>query len=154
MPSASALFCDDIREEKGEKFSLMGVYSQALLVPSNFPTVIPKLCVFVDYAAKLSEDLPEPVVAKIRFVGQERSLFETILPIVEQIRETPKVNPVGHEITYLAYRFNVIFSPLTVLAPSTLEVVFPYRGEIIEAGSLEIRSGISTLPLTLPPVSR
>lgn len=41
---AHAIYCDDIREEVGNKMSLMGIYREKLLV-SQFPAVLPKLCV-------------------------------------------------------------------------------------------------------------
>jgi hypothetical protein len=41
-----AQFCDDVRQEIGNKFSLMGCYGTDLYLPS-FPMTLPKLCVFV-----------------------------------------------------------------------------------------------------------
>ena len=41
-----AQFCDDVRQEIGNKFSLMGCYGTDLYVPS-FPFTLPKLCAFV-----------------------------------------------------------------------------------------------------------
>ena len=41
-----AQFCDDVRQEIGNKFSLMGCYGSDLYVPA-FPITLPKLCVFV-----------------------------------------------------------------------------------------------------------
>ena len=41
-----AQFCDDVRQEIGNKFSLMGCYGTDLYVPS-FPMTLPKLCAFV-----------------------------------------------------------------------------------------------------------
>jgi hypothetical protein len=42
-----AQFCDDVRQEIGNKFSLMGCYGADLYVP-KFPFTLPKLCVFVN----------------------------------------------------------------------------------------------------------
>lgn len=42
-----AQFCDDVRQEIGNKFSLMGCYGSDLYVP-KFPFTLPKLCVFVN----------------------------------------------------------------------------------------------------------
>ena len=39
-----AQFCDDFRQEIGNKFSLMGCYGTDLYVP-QFPITLPKLCV-------------------------------------------------------------------------------------------------------------
>lgn len=37
-------YCDDVRQEIGGKYSLMGCYGEELIV-DNFPTVLPKLCI-------------------------------------------------------------------------------------------------------------
>lgn len=49
------IYCDDIREEVGNKFSYMGVYSGELTVP-NAPVLLPKLCV----VAKAITDIANP----------------------------------------------------------------------------------------------
>jgi hypothetical protein len=41
-----AQYCDDIRQEVGNKFSLIGCYAADLIVPS-FPAVLPKLCAHI-----------------------------------------------------------------------------------------------------------
>lgn len=40
------VLCDDIREEKGNKFSLMGIYASSIVVDRT-PVILPKLCLFV-----------------------------------------------------------------------------------------------------------
>jgi len=49
------IYCDDIREEVGNKFSYMGVYSGELTVP-NAPVLLSKLCV----VAKVITDIDHP----------------------------------------------------------------------------------------------
>jgi hypothetical protein len=41
----SSLICDDIRFEQGNKVSLMGVYTDGILV-SGLPFIFPRLCLF------------------------------------------------------------------------------------------------------------
>ena len=41
----TAIFCDDIRQEVGNKMSFMGCYQQELFVPA-VPTGLSKLCIF------------------------------------------------------------------------------------------------------------
>ena len=41
-----ALWCDDIRQEVGNKPSFMGVYTGGILVPS-LPTILPRLAVYI-----------------------------------------------------------------------------------------------------------
>jgi hypothetical protein len=43
-PQLEVVFCDDVRQEIGNKQSLIGVYSGDLLV-KHLPAVLPKLCV-------------------------------------------------------------------------------------------------------------
>ncbi|MBE9555018.1 MAG: hypothetical protein IMF05_16250, partial [Proteobacteria bacterium] len=57
---AYSLFCDDIRNEVGNKLSFMGVYSHVLYVP-RMPFVLPKFCVQV--VAVTPENLPFKSIA-------------------------------------------------------------------------------------------
>jgi hypothetical protein len=43
-----AIICDDIREETGNKLSLIGMYQREIFVP-KFPFPFPKLCFFLSY---------------------------------------------------------------------------------------------------------
>jgi hypothetical protein len=45
-----AKFCDDVRQEIGNKFSPMGCYGTDLYVPA-FPIMLPELCAFVHVRA-------------------------------------------------------------------------------------------------------
>lgn len=40
------ILCDDIRQEIGNKVSLMGIYSKELIVP-NIPFTLPKICLML-----------------------------------------------------------------------------------------------------------
>lgn len=48
LPSGYALFCDDIREELGDKYSLIGVYTEVLRV-AEIPFTLPQLAVLISY---------------------------------------------------------------------------------------------------------
>jgi hypothetical protein len=50
----TAIFCDDIRKEEGNKLSYMGVYTGFLGVAS-FPTALPRLCVAL--SLRVSSDM-------------------------------------------------------------------------------------------------
>lgn len=138
MPSVSAIYCDDIREEVGDKLSYMGVYGQTLFVRSGFPIVIPKLCVVVTFSVGVAEKPTESVTCQIGFAGQEKPLFRTVLPLEGNIARSGLKDANGHGITMSTLRFNMQFVPLSVSRPSTLETIFPFKNGILEAGSLEI----------------
>lgn len=42
----TAIFCDDIRHEIGNKLSFMGCYQRELIVAAPIPTALAKLCVY------------------------------------------------------------------------------------------------------------
>jgi hypothetical protein len=69
-----AQFCDDVRQEIGNKFSLMGCYGTDLYVPS-FPITLPKLCAFVH--VRTPRDLPFERLA-LRLVRGDEVLSELI----------------------------------------------------------------------------
>jgi Family of unknown function (DUF6941) len=46
-PDGYTIFCDDIRAEQGNKFSLMGIYRAEMLVHQPFPVTVPKLGFYV-----------------------------------------------------------------------------------------------------------
>jgi hypothetical protein len=42
----STILCDDIRQEMGNKISLMGIYGKEVIIP-DIPFVFPKLCIWL-----------------------------------------------------------------------------------------------------------
>ena len=59
-----AIICDDIRQEVGNKFSLIGIYLKEIIV-SKFPITLPKLCFAIEYenivgGDKFSIELTDP----------------------------------------------------------------------------------------------
>lgn len=56
--------CDDIREEIGNKVSLMGIYGDNIVFPI-LPAVMPKLCIYI----VLNEVNPEVSVFKIKVIS-------------------------------------------------------------------------------------
>ena len=48
------IYCDDIRQETGNKLSYMGVYSGELFVP-DVPVLLPKLCIAVKVVTEAAD---------------------------------------------------------------------------------------------------
>jgi hypothetical protein len=55
-------YCDDIRQEVGHKFSLMGVYAGDMFVSGATPAVLPKLAIFVRALAPIARPFQSLVV--------------------------------------------------------------------------------------------
>jgi hypothetical protein len=74
-PFMWATFCDDVRQEVGNKLSYLGVYGPNLVVQS-FPTTLVKLCCVLSVRLPLSS-APQQVV--FRLLRDEEVLFEATL---------------------------------------------------------------------------
>jgi hypothetical protein len=75
-PSLRVLFCDDVRQEVGNKLSYLGVYGGNLVVPA-FPTNLVKLC------CVFSLNLPSKAAPKsvtFKLLRDEDVIFEADMP--------------------------------------------------------------------------
>lgn len=79
LRSLHTQFCDDIRQEVGNKLSLMGVYNGALVVPS-FPFDLPRL--FVSMRATASNDEPFKSLSFVVMIDDE-VIAELAIPEVD-----------------------------------------------------------------------
>lgn len=127
---AHAIFCDDIRQELGGKFTFVGVYGDTLLVPA-FPAILPKLCVVVHMATpgthpfkglKLQVLMGDSILAEGAFDGVAATdeLFE------------------GGPEHVLRVSTHATFSPLKVDGPERIRVRILTEDGEIPAGSLQI----------------
>ncbi|MBN1379926.1 MAG: hypothetical protein JXA04_11910 [Gammaproteobacteria bacterium] len=66
-----AIYCDDIRQEAGNKISLMGCYGPVLCVP-EIPATLPKLCVFATLLIPINEKA-DNIVMKLLVGGEEKA---------------------------------------------------------------------------------
>ena len=73
-----AIVCDDVRDEKGNKLSLMGIYQRDIIV-DKIPSVLKQLTIAV-----FLEDIKEPF-SKIHFTGK--------FPKSEDIKHSIKAPP-------------------------------------------------------------
>src|SRR4030095_11746465 len=46
------IFCDDIRQEVGGKFSYIGVYSGQMIIHGTCPVTLPKLCLAITFTQR------------------------------------------------------------------------------------------------------
>lgn len=71
-PFMWATFCDDIRQEAGNKLSYMGIYGSNLVVPS-FPATLVKLCCVLTVKAPANSP-PKQVIFKL--LRDDETIFE------------------------------------------------------------------------------
>ncbi|MDY6954284.1 MAG: hypothetical protein SWE60_22490 [Thermodesulfobacteriota bacterium] len=120
------ILCDDVREETGNKYSLMGVYG-ADLVFANFPALLPKLClcimlnnVKVDFGqCNVTGKLPETEPTQIRLdvsgdiIGQNITLFAVMVPFRAKCAGEAKIEVrfAGNSRPSVVQRFEIKGAP-------------------------------------------
>jgi len=120
------ILCDDVREETGNKYSLMGVYG-AELVFANLPALLPKLCLSVmlnDVKADFGEcnvtvKLPETDPTQIRLdvsgniIGQNITLFAVMVPFRAKCAGEAKVEVrfAGNSKPSVVHKFQIKEAP-------------------------------------------
>jgi len=125
-------FCDDIRQESGNKYSLMGCYGNELLV-EKLPVLLPKLCVQVRAITPI--DKPFSKLA-IRAVMNDDIIAEMNVLSGELKITAPSGidNPIRTELSVM-----MTFSPLPITEPSKLRIEAEADDEILRGGVLLFR---------------
>lgn len=73
------IYCDDIREEVGNKVSYMGIYSKDLFVPTS-PIVLPKLCIAVKVVTDMADPFKELEVRVLKGDDEVELLSTGLIP--------------------------------------------------------------------------
>lgn len=117
-PHVHVTYCDDIRNELGNKVSLMGVYGADMYV-QEFPTVLAKLCASVSVVVPV--DL-EPKEVTVKLSLGEKVIFETGNMVSMLPRPPiPKFDADDQEAkNVLMYGVHVVMSPFAAEGPSRL----------------------------------
>lgn len=139
------IYCDDIREEVGNKVSYMGVYAGEMTVPS-VPVMLPKLCL----AVKVSTDLADPFQSlEVRVVkGEDEVELLATGPV-----PLPYPPPVS-EIEQGTARFNaqlaIVLSPFQIDEETVIWVKAITEREELRCDPLRIRVLQSGAPVVSP----
>ena len=120
-----AQFCDDVRQEIGNKFSLMGCYGTDLYVPA-FPIKLPKLCVFVHVRTPREHPFER---LTLRLVRGSDVLSELVAnPDKLNAGETPDY------ARWLSMTGILAVAPFHAAGPCRLQVLAETEAETIESG--------------------
>ena len=120
-----AIFCDDMRQEMGNKVSFMGCYQGELFVPFA-PVALPKLCVFVT----ISTPAERPFKALSIRVDQGGNTIANIeTPSADWAQPLPTA---PDDVTRLLANVGVMLSPFAINEPGDIRVVVTTEeGEIL-----------------------
>jgi hypothetical protein len=131
------IFCDDIRFEVDGKTTLVGVYSQLLLVRTGFPVTLPKLCFAIFFAQK-REIYTTKITVQIFLPGDSDDK-----PSIEADPQAPEKQPAPlykFSGDYLAVRSNLVFAPFTLEEPGRIKVRMLREGVLHRLGTLLVIS--------------
>jgi hypothetical protein len=148
--SVYCVFCDDIRHEVGNKFSLMGVYSGGLIVSAaSLPTRLPKLAIYIWITSPLSKPFGQVTGSVISPSGAEVARLEAQGdgPAFDKIDK-------AEGISKYVLSIMTIISPVEITTEGFFEVWIEIEGERERAGRLSVKfqalPSVDT-PTVLPP---
>lgn len=129
-----AQFCDDARQEIGNKLSLMGCYTGEMVF-QKLPAVLPKLCAYV--TAITPKDKPFEML-NFRATLNGEQLAEMVIPPEQLLIDsrTPSANP---EANRLMVNVVMAFTPLVVSKTCAMKIEVDTENGTFQVGSLFIR---------------
>ncbi|WP_027967294.1 DUF6941 family protein [Halomonas halocynthiae] len=123
------IFCDDIRQEVGDKLTFVGVYSNNLQV-EQLPATLPKLCLSVF----CTFDRARP----IKHMSIDVLLGETTIAQTEIEPDRFGESDSWLEESPGVIQGNLIFSPLNITEPCVISLVVTADGEPLQSIPLDI----------------
>lgn len=140
MAHGATIFCDDIRDEVGQKRSLMGTYTDTFIVPAEFPTTISKLCALIIYVEGIEEEHSN-VEVRIYLPNDEEGQPSVIakIPMAELMSNISGTTAAGKRTKSLIVRTALAFEGIKVSGPSAIRVEALRNGETIDLGTLAIK---------------
>ena len=137
------IFCDDIREEVGNKLSYMGVYAGELTVPIA-PVLLTKLCIAVKVITNQADPFESLEVRVVKVKGDD----ETELLSTGAVPLPANFPGIENGSTFVAVQMTFMLAPFQIEEEALLRVkAFTEREELRGTG-LRIRI---VPPVALPP---
>ncbi len=137
-PYGYTIFCDDVRQEMGNKTSHVGIYRGKLIINAPLPVLLPKFFLVVHYFERPNEST-EPVSLHIYMPGDAEGepTVTQELPLDDARSKTPEPEILESD-PLLALTFHHMFAPLELKSEGRIRVR-AYRGD------LEVRLGTLTV---------
>lgn len=145
---ATTIFCDDVRQELGNKLSLMGIYGGDLYVAS-MPATLPKLCLIIKVVTPADDPFSKLTV---RVLQDDRTLLEQPIDVSHVSPAPALVADLQDDDLSPVLNLNSIvqFSPFQASGPCLLRVRVETEREVLKAGILQIAIAPSSSPSPKP----
>jgi len=130
----STLFCDDVRNEVGNKQSFIGVYRGSLYV-QNFPAILPRLCIVITIETPTNEPFKSLL---FKILQDDKVVVES--PVPDHILESQKniTDASGANDKMMVYSTVVVLSPLVLEGAVRLRVRVLADGRELKGLGLKI----------------
>lgn len=130
------IYCDDIRNEVGNKFSYMGIYTSELTIP-NVPLLLPKLCIAVKVVTDISDPFESLDVRVVKVQDDEETELLSTGPLPAP---PPSGMPgVDKDTAYILAQMYFMLSPFQIDEETILRVIAKTEREEIRGTALRIR---------------
>ena len=138
-------FCDDIRQEVGYKFSLMGCYSGEVIV-DTIPVMLPKLCASITAITPLDQPF---INLTFRAYLNEDIIAESIIPTSNLEENYERLKKNSAEYTKIMIKVQMAFIPLIIQEQSVLRIEAETEDGIIKGPKLKIRQRVESDPIII-----
>lgn len=133
-PFMWAVFCDDVRQEIGNKLSYLGIYGPNLIVP-EFPTTLVKLCCVFSLRVSLRK-VPKNVTFKL--LRDDELLFEADVTPAESHAAANSGNADGTDAMALTIASIAQLISFPVTQRCTLRARAIVDGKELRGGALDL----------------
>lgn len=130
------IYCDDIRNEVGNKFSFMGIYTRELTIPSA-PLLLPRLCIAVKVVTDIDDPFESLVVRVVKIKdGEETELLSTGLLPMPSLTDLPARDG---DTTCMLLQMQFVLSPFQIEEEATIRVKATTEREELLGAALHLR---------------
>jgi hypothetical protein len=149
-----SLFADDLRHELGGKFSLLGIYHADLIIPSDFPLVLPKFALLVKYFEDKGY-FKDDIQIQIFLPGddQDQPSITTIIPAAFRDNIPSAIEPEPDSDRLLAMTMPLLISPLEIKGEGFIKVRAVCSGTTARLGRLMVRKVLPSEMFQFTPSS-
>jgi hypothetical protein len=141
-----AIFCDDIRVEVGNKLTFVGCYFGFMFINSNFPAIIPRFCVAVEYSQRR-----EKIILPIKFViflpsdPEDKPSIEFGSEVNQKTLEVNEASAIalGNSPDIATFSARIGIESLSVTKPGVLKVRAVRGNKLVRLGTLTISRAAS-----------
>ncbi|HUX64342.1 MAG TPA: hypothetical protein VMV64_11400 [Sulfuricella sp.] len=133
----TAQFCDDIRHEVGNKYSLMGCYGNEMIV-DKIPSVLPKLCAHIRVFTPAGRPFENLV---IRAYMNDDLIAEIEMPVTDVSADIYRQGTASG-LGRVAFLAMMAFSPLAITEPCKIRIEAETEDGIVRGSYIDIRERI------------